>query len=50
MAEVIRREFMRLMTERRGFAVGSPDHAYRTSAGRKLVWLAMGKPVMEWTE
>ena len=50
MVEVIRQEFHRLMAERRHYPPGSPDHAYRTRAARKLVWLAIGKPVMEWVE
>lgn len=34
-----RTEFHRLIRDRRMFAAGSPDHAYRTRAARKLVWL-----------
>jgi len=41
-------EFHRLMRERRAFAAGSPDHAYRTTAARKLVQMMRGVPVGEW--
>lgn len=36
-------EFHRLMRERRQFAPGSPDHAYRTRAARRLVWMIRGR-------
>jgi len=44
----LRDEFHRLIRERRVFAAGTPDHAYRTSAARKLVQMMRGVPVVEW--
>jgi len=44
----LRDEFHRLIRERRAFAAGTPDHAYRTSAARKLVQMMRGVPVGEW--
>lgn len=43
-------EFHRLMRERRMFAAGSPDHAYRTRAARNLLRLMRGVPVVEWVQ
>jgi hypothetical protein len=43
-------EFHHLMRERRLFAAGSPDHAYRTRAARKIVWLMRGVPASEWVQ
>lgn len=43
-----RQHFRSLMAERRMFPRGSADHAYRTRAGRKLVWLMRGVPTDRW--
>lgn len=40
--------FRRIMAERRRFPRGTPDHAYRSNAARKIIWMMRGKPVMEW--
>jgi hypothetical protein len=40
--------FRQLMCERRAFSKGSPDHAYRTRAARKFVWISRGIAVDVW--
>lgn len=44
-----RAEFQRILTERRAYPSGSPDHRYRTRTARKLVWLMRGIPVSNWS-
>ena len=45
-----RREFRAVMAERRTFQRGTPDHAYRSRAARKLIWIIRGIPALEWEE
>ena len=40
--------FRAVMAERRSYAPGSLDHAYRTKAARKLAWIIRGIPVAAW--
>lgn len=44
-----RAAFHQMLTERRAYPPGSPDHSYRTRAARKLVWLMRGIPVSKWS-
>jgi len=43
-----RAHLLSLLAERKAWPKGSADHAYRTKAARKLVWIIKGRPVNEW--
>ena len=45
-----REHFRAMMRERRAFAPGSVDHAYRSRAARKLLNLIRGIPVDQWRD
>ena len=42
--------FRNVMSERRAFARGTPDHAYRTRAARRLLSIVRGVPSVEWEQ
>jgi hypothetical protein len=42
--------FKELMAERRKFNRGTAEHAWRTRAARKYVWMMRDIPVCDWPE
>ena len=43
-----RENFRKVMSERRQWMRGTPDHEYRTRAARKYVWMMRGIAPNQW--